>query len=296
MKRTMLKSKIHMATISEANLNYYGSISIDRKLCKNADLLPFEKVEIYNCNNGNRFATYVILGDDGEMCVNGAAARLVQKGDRIIIASYAEYSDQEAHEIDPKLVFVDENNDNQIDPFIEKHQFEHIGKTLVHFSGALNSKYAHSAHPLMTFDHSMYDLQTYQKILFVCTSDSLSFANLLPSIPNKHIFIPKESKSHYHAMCVMANNFTTLLWQTFFGEMQNKFSINAVDAHPLLNQTLKNIQNDHQHALTGPIARGDTETIQKHLSELGDMPYLQQLYQSFIELHKHNERTRHENH
>jgi 2-dehydropantoate 2-reductase len=187
-------------------------------------------------------------------------------------------------------------NDNQIDPFIEKHQFEHIGKTLVHFSGALNSKYAHSAHPLMTFDHSMYDLQTYQKILFVCTSDSLSFANLLPSIPNKHIFIPKESKSHYHAMCVMANNFTTLLWQTFFGEMQNKFSIDAVDAHPFLNQTLKNIQNDHQHALTGPIARGDTETIQKHLSELGDMPYLQQLYRSFIELHKHNERTRHENH
>ena len=122
----MIKSKIHMATISEANLNYYGSISIDRKLCKNADLLPFEKVEIYNCNNGNRFATYVILGDDGEMCVNGAAARLVQKGDRIIIASYAEYSDQEAHEIDPKLVFVDENNDvvdikNYLDSSINKN-------------------------------------------------------------------------------------------------------------------------------------------------------------------------------
>jgi len=133
-------------------------------------------------------------------------------------------------------------NDNQIDLFIEQYQLDNTRKILVHFSGALNSKYAHSAHPLMTFDHTKYDLETYQKILFVCTSGSLSFADLLPVIPNKHLFISKESKNYYHTMCVIANNFTTLLWQTFFNEMQNKFSINAVDAHPFLNQTLKNIQ------------------------------------------------------
>jgi aspartate 1-decarboxylase len=110
MKRTMLKSKIHMATITEANLKYYGSISIDEDLCKKADLLPFEKVEIYNCNNGNRFSTYVILGKKGEICVNGAAARQVQKDDIIIIASYAEYSNQDALNLKPKLLFVDEKN------------------------------------------------------------------------------------------------------------------------------------------------------------------------------------------
>jgi aspartate 1-decarboxylase len=110
MKRTMLKSKIHMATVTEANLNYYGSISVDAELCKDADLLPFEKIDIYNCNNGSRFSTYIILGKKGEMCVNGAAARHVQKGDIIILASYAEYKQKELKKHNPKLVFVDDKN------------------------------------------------------------------------------------------------------------------------------------------------------------------------------------------
>lgn len=112
MKRTMLKSKIHMATVTEANLNYYGSISVDKELCQAANLLPFEKVEIYNCNNGSRFATYIILGEKGEMCVNGAAARHVQKGDIVILASYAEYKSKDLEKHNPELVFV--NNQNEI--------------------------------------------------------------------------------------------------------------------------------------------------------------------------------------
>lgn len=99
-----------MATITESNLKYFGSISIDESLCKDADLLPFEKVEIYNCNNGNRFSTYVILGKKGEICVNGAAARQVQKGDIIIIASYSEYSNLDLQSYKPKLIFVDDSN------------------------------------------------------------------------------------------------------------------------------------------------------------------------------------------
>jgi aspartate 1-decarboxylase len=110
MKRTMLKSKIHMATVTEANLNYYGSISVDAELCKAANLLPFEKIDIYNCNNGSRFSTYIILGKKNEMCVNGAAARHVQKGDVIILASYAEYKSKELKDHNPKLVFVDDKN------------------------------------------------------------------------------------------------------------------------------------------------------------------------------------------
>ena len=111
MKRIMLKSKIHMATVTEANLEYFGSISICPELYGKADMLPFEKVEVYNCNNGERFSTYVIPGKAGEICLNGAAARLVVPKDKVIIVSYAEYEDEEAKSMKPTLVFVDgENN------------------------------------------------------------------------------------------------------------------------------------------------------------------------------------------
>lgn len=107
---TMLKSKIHRATVTDANLNYEGSVSICPKLCDAAKLRPFERVEIYNCNNGERFATYVILGKEGDICLNGAAARLVHSGDLVIIASYVQMEDSEAASYKPSLVFVDEKN------------------------------------------------------------------------------------------------------------------------------------------------------------------------------------------
>lgn len=106
MRLTMLKSKIHRATVTDANLNYEGSVSIDPKLCEAAHLIPFEKVEIYNCNNGERFATYVIHGGPGEICLNGAAARLVHKGDLVIIAAYAEFEQEEAFAHKPQLVMI----------------------------------------------------------------------------------------------------------------------------------------------------------------------------------------------
>jgi len=110
MKRTMLKSKIHRATVTAANLNYEGSVSIDPQLCAEANLLPFEKVEIYNCDNGERFSTYVIHGEKGEICLNGAAARKVQPGDIVIIASYADFDELELKNFVPRLVYVDGEN------------------------------------------------------------------------------------------------------------------------------------------------------------------------------------------
>lgn len=110
MIRTLLKSKIHRATVTDANLNYTGSISLDPVLVEAAGLVEFERVEIYNCNNGERFATYVILGGAGEVCLNGAAARLVQPGDLVIIANYADYSEEEVKIHRPKLIYVDANN------------------------------------------------------------------------------------------------------------------------------------------------------------------------------------------
>ncbi len=110
MQRILLKSKIHRATVTDADLNYEGSIGIDKKLCDAADMMEFEKVDIYNITNGERFSTYVIYGDEGSITLNGAAARKVHKGDLIIIASYSNYEEEEALQHKPKLVFVDKNN------------------------------------------------------------------------------------------------------------------------------------------------------------------------------------------
>lgn len=92
MIRTLMKSKIHRVQVTRTDINYNGSITIDRKLCAKADLQEFEKVDIYNVNSGARFSTYVLYGGKGVIGVNGAAARLVQKGDLIIIVSYAQYA------------------------------------------------------------------------------------------------------------------------------------------------------------------------------------------------------------
>src|SRR5690606_37793767 len=108
MYRTMMKSKIHRATVTEANLNYIGSITIDEDLTETADLLENEKVQIVNNNNGARLETYVIPGPRGSgvICLNGAAARLVQPGDNVIIISYAQMSAEELRSHKPTVVFV----------------------------------------------------------------------------------------------------------------------------------------------------------------------------------------------
>ena len=112
MRRTMMKSKIHRATVTDANLHYQGSVTVDPLLLAEADILENERVEIYDVTNGNRFATYAIPGapGKGEICLNGAAAHLVSKGDLVILATYAEYEDHEARAHKPTVVFVDEEN------------------------------------------------------------------------------------------------------------------------------------------------------------------------------------------
>ncbi|MBA7593536.1 Aspartate 1-decarboxylase [subsurface metagenome] len=110
--RTVLKSKIHRARVTDANLDYEGSISIDRLLMEAADILPYEMVHVLNVNNGARLQTYAIEGEkgSGEICINGPAARLVSRGDTVIILSYAVVGDEEARSIEPKLVYVNEQN------------------------------------------------------------------------------------------------------------------------------------------------------------------------------------------
>lgn len=112
MQRTMMKSKIHRAVLTSANLNYVGSITIDQELMEAADILPYEKVQVVNNNNGARFETYAIPGDSGsgEICLNGAAARRGQPGDVVIIISYVQVDDEEARRHNPRVVFVDGYN------------------------------------------------------------------------------------------------------------------------------------------------------------------------------------------
>jgi aspartate 1-decarboxylase len=110
MQRIMMKSKIHRATITGADLNYVGSITLDPRLMELADIREHEQVHVLDIDNGARFETYVIPGGPGEVCLNGAAARLVQPGDKVIVITYADYEDAELEGFDPAVVHVDEDN------------------------------------------------------------------------------------------------------------------------------------------------------------------------------------------
>lgn len=106
----MLKSKIHRATVTESDLNYVGSISIDVDLMKLADIIENEQVQVLNINNGERFETYAINGKAGQICINGAAARLVHPGDKVIIVTYADYEVSDLSNFEPLVVHVDGEN------------------------------------------------------------------------------------------------------------------------------------------------------------------------------------------
>ena len=109
---TMLKAKIHRATVTQAELDYVGSITVDMDLLEQAGILEYEKVQIVDVNNGSRVETYTIAGERGSgvMCLNGAAARMVQTGDKIILMAYAQVTPEEASELRPTVLFVDEKN------------------------------------------------------------------------------------------------------------------------------------------------------------------------------------------
>ena len=110
MHRRMMKSKIHRARITDANLHYVGSITLDTQLMKLADIREWEQVQVVDIDNGARFETYAIPGGPGDVCLNGAAARLVQPGDRVIIITYGDYDDAELEEYAPRVVHVDASN------------------------------------------------------------------------------------------------------------------------------------------------------------------------------------------
>lgn len=170
--------------------------------------------------------------------------------------------------------------DAEIDPFIDANK-ELQAKILIHCSGALQSQYAYSCHPLMTFSTERYELKQYQQIAFILGETAPDFNDLFPQLSNPWCKIPEKKRAFYHALCVMANNFTTILWQKFFNDLQQQFNIPKAVALPFLQQTLHNLQQDHQHCLSGPLARNDMSTINNNQQALASDPFLD-VYRAFV--------------
>ena len=174
--------------------------------------------------------------------------------------------------------------DKFIDSFIRDNiKLQH--KVCIHFSGALVSDLALGFHPLMTFSDEMYTKEQYNSILFVGDDENIRFKDIFPQLPNASAYIPKQEKCYYHAMCVLANNFSTILWQKFCYEMESRFDIPQKFMREFTNQTMLNIMNDYKQALTGPLTRNDQVTITNNLKALENDEF-KDVFQSFVEVYK----------
>ena len=172
-------------------------------------------------------------------------------------------------------------SDNSIEKFVNENRFL-LQKSLVHFSGSLSLDNIIGCHPLMTFSNQLYDLSLYQSIPFVC-DEGLNFQNIFPQLDNKWHNINKSDKVFYHAMCVLAGNFTQTLMQKTSNELKNKIGLPEDVLFPYLLLNVKNFIAHPNDSETGPFERGDFSTIEKHLKTLKHHP-LGHLYQSFIDL------------
>jgi 2-dehydropantoate 2-reductase len=162
--------------------------------------------------------------------------------------------------------------DDEIEPFVRRWPAL-LDKRLVHFSGSLVTTYADAAHPLMTFGRDLYDLDTYRSIPFVLDDGATPFQVLLPHLPNPWFTIPAAERPYYHALCVMAGNFSTLLWLKLFEELHGRYGIPPSAVHPYLAQTATNLQVNPGAALTGPLCRGDMKTVDANLKALAGDPF-----------------------
>lgn len=173
-------------------------------------------------------------------------------------------------------------HDSDIDSFIQQHLiYAHL--TRVHFSGVLSSSWAHAAHPLCMFQgDKAYSCDFYQKIAFCIEQQAPSFNSLLPGLTNPHFRITSEKKTFYHALCVLANNFSTLLWEKFYRVMTKEWGVDAEHLTPFLKKTFENIQAYPETKFTGPLARQDQLTLNKNLMSLQHDEF-HLIYKSFMQ-------------
>lgn len=173
-------------------------------------------------------------------------------------------------------------SDKAIPEVLQRYPFLHE-KTLVHCSGAQSIPGVAGAHPLMTFGHDLYSLDQYRQIPFV-VDQGYELGALLPGLSNPHFHIRPEDKPRYHALCVMAGNFSQILWQAA-GERFSALGLPPESLDPYLQQVVRNFVANPGAALTGPLSRGDQHTTHRNLKALdGDL--LQPVYQSFVDLYR----------
>lgn len=163
-------------------------------------------------------------------------------------------------------------SDDAIVPFLEDHP-KLRRQPIVHFSGSLVTDCAHGFHPLMTFGPELYDLETYRSIPFIEESGGAPFREIFPLLKNPSWPLNPKHKALYHALCVVAGNFTTLLWSKAFTDFEQRLGLPREALQPFLAQTCRNTAAAGREALTGPLARGDVETVARDLRALGDDPY-----------------------
>jgi predicted short-subunit dehydrogenase-like oxidoreductase (DUF2520 family) len=175
-------------------------------------------------------------------------------------------------------------SDDGVDPFIDAH-LSKSSAVLIHCSGSLNSRKAYGAHPLMTFGSAIYADDIYASLPFMIDDHALAFADLLPGLPNAHFRLDRRNKAKYHALCVLAGNFSCLLWQKLLGDFEQDLGWPAASAAPYLKQQMQNLLSDYRNALTGPLVRGDSLTLQRNLDALKNDPF-QAVYHSFISCYR----------
>ena len=178
-------------------------------------------------------------------------------------------------------------SDNAIAALLKQYPFLHE-KQLLHCSGALSFPGIAGAHPLMTFADDLYELETYRSIPFIMEAGHF-FEDLFPGLPNPHFVINVEDKARYHAMCVMAGNFSQVLWKGISGRFEQQLDLPAGSLHPYLNRVAGNFLAAPEAALTGPLIRNDQPTIEKNIQSLDGDP-LQDLYRAFVHFYQVDER------
>lgn len=180
------------------------------------------------------------------------------------------------HEVTHVLILI---NDDQIESFLKQNN-KLSNKICVHCSGSLSTELAHSAHPIMSFSHELWEKSQYTQIPFVITH-GVSFNHILPGLPNPHHQLMAENKALYHALCVMASNFPVLLWSIIEKNIED-MGLPPDSLRQLISQSHKNFSQLGYQALTGPLTRGDQKSIDKNLASLKE-PALKNIYQSFID-------------
>lgn len=174
-------------------------------------------------------------------------------------------------------------SDSVIEDFITQRKYLEK-RVLIHFSGALCTPLAYSTHPLMTFSCQTYDHKTYMKIPFIVEKKDKDFSDLLPGLSNPHFYLKSEQKSLYHALCVLSGNFSSILWNKAFAEIENMGLPQEV-FFPYLDQITLNLKSKGASCLTGPLTRNDHLTIKKNLDSLKNDPY-QGIYEAFVKTHE----------